>query len=145
MQLRTRKEKGGGSQNRIVYCTYIHIYQSSRFSSVFLLKLYNRFAFSQRKKSCFVLGLRQTKTNQDIFRETADWQNFLTVTGMHCKDTMRKIRKKYSQKRNCAATVTIPTFMFLWAFYIFPRSVCLFCCRKIGGPMVRIYRSLTDT
>jgi hypothetical protein len=31
------------------------------------------------------------------------------------------------------------TFMFLWAIYIFPRSVCLFCCRKIGVPSVRIY------
>ncbi len=30
------------------------------------------------------------------------------------------------------------TFMFLWAIYIFPGSVCLFCCRKI-------YRSLADT
>ncbi len=35
--------------------------------------------------------------------------------------------------------------MFLWAIYIFPRSVCLLCCRKIGGPIVKIYKSLTDT
>ncbi len=28
--------------------------------------------------------------------------------------------------------------LFLW-------PVCLFCCRKIGGPKVGIYRSLTDT
>jgi hypothetical protein len=54
----------------------------------------------------------------------------------HCKDTIPKIRNKYSQKRNCAATVPIPTFRFLWAIYIFPWSVCLFCCRKIGGPNV---------
>ncbi len=39
----------------------------------------------------------------------------------------------------------IPTFMILWAIYIFLWSVCLFCCRKIGGPNVGIYRSLTDT
>ncbi len=45
----------------------------------------------------------------------------------------------------CAATVPIPIFMFLWAICIFPRSVCLFCCRKISGPIVGIYRSLTDT
>jgi hypothetical protein len=25
------------------------------------------------------------------------------------------------------------------------RSVCLFCCKKIGGPIVGIYKSLTDT
>ena len=28
--------------------------------------------------------------------------------------------------------------------HIFPRSVCLFCCRKIGGPIVEIYKSLTQ-
>ncbi len=35
--------------------------------------------------------------------------------------------------------------MFLWAIDIFPRSVCLFCCRKIGGPIMWIYGSLRDT
>ncbi len=61
---------------------------------------------------------------------------------MNCKDTIPKIRNKYFQKRNCAASVPILTFMFRWSIYIFPRSVCLFCCRKIGGPIVGIYRSL---
>jgi hypothetical protein len=27
-------------------------------------------------------------------------------------------------------------FLAVWAIYIFPRLVCLFCHRKIGGPMV---------
>ncbi len=35
--------------------------------------------------------------------------------------------------------------MFLWAIYIFLQSVCLSCCRKIGEPIVRIFRSLKDT
>ncbi len=61
------------------------------------------------------------------------------------KYTIPKIRNKYFQKRNCAATVPIATFMLLWATHIFPRSVCLFCCRKIGGPNMGTYRSLKDT
>ncbi len=41
---------------------------------------------------------------------------------------------------NGATTVPIPTFMFLCAIYTythweFPQSVCIFCCRKIGGPI----------
>ncbi len=63
----------------------------------------------------------------------------------HCKDTIPNIQNKYSQERNCAATVPISTFMFLWAIIIFLWSACLFCCRKIGGPNVGIDRSLTDT
>ncbi len=39
---------------------------------------------------------------------------------LHCKDTVPKIGNIYSQKRNCATTVPIPTFMFLWEIYIFP-------------------------
>jgi len=58
---------------------------------------------------------------------------------MHCKDTKPKIWNKCSQERNCAATVQIPTFMFLWAIYIFPRSALLFSCRRIGRPIRGIY------
>ena len=61
------------------------------------------------------------------------------------KGTIPKIRNEYSQKRNCTASVPISTFMFLWAIYIFLRSVCLFCWREICGPILEIYKSLTDT
>ncbi len=48
----------------------------------------------------------------------------------HCKDKIPKFRNKYSQKRNIGVSVPISTFRRLWAFYIFPRSVCLFCWMK---------------
>jgi hypothetical protein len=43
---------------------------------------------------------------------------------------MPKIWNKYFQKRNIGASVPISTFICLWANYIFPRWVCLFCWRK---------------
>ncbi len=54
------------------------------------------------------------------------------VWGMvpHCKNKMLKIWNKYSQKRNIGVSVQISTFMCLWANYILPRWVCLFCGRK---------------
>jgi hypothetical protein len=76
-----------------------------------------------------------------LYFNTSDFMALLlySLTHLHIKDTKTKIRNIHSQKRNCAATVPILTFMFLCAMYIFPRLVCIFCCRKIGGPIVEIY------
>ncbi len=54
----------------------------------------------------------------------------LIYTRPHCKDKMPKIWNKYSQKRTIAVWVPISTFMCLWANYIFPQWVFLFCWRK---------------
>ncbi len=42
-----------------------------------------------------------------------DWNLGMLFNTPHCKDTIPKIRDKYSQARNCADTVPIPTFTFL--------------------------------
>ncbi len=55
-----------------------------------------------------------------------------------------KIRFMYSQKWNYAATFPIPKFMYVWAIYIFPGSVCLFGFSKMLRPILGIYESLTD-
>ncbi len=58
----------------------------------------------------------------------------------------------YSQKWNCYFQhriimffLLVPTLIYLWEIYIFPGSVCQFCCREICGLILRIYKSLTDT
>jgi hypothetical protein len=37
----------------------------------------------------------------------------LFLPNVHCNETIPKIQNKYSQKRNCAATVPISTFIGL--------------------------------
>jgi hypothetical protein len=54
--------------------------------------------------------------------------------------TLYRKLEKNSQKGNCAASVLFSTFIYLWAIYLFPRSVCLFGCRKIGGSIIVVYK-----
>ncbi len=71
------------------------------------------------------------------------YQKILLKIPVKHTDTIPKIWNKCSQKRYCAASAQFPlpgTILWLWVIndYLFPRWVCLFCCRKICGPMLGI-------
>ncbi len=53
--------------------------------------------------------------------------------------------KKNRNKKMRGHTVPISTFMCLSAIYILPRSICLFCRRKICGPILGIYINRSQT
>ncbi len=67
---------------------------------------------------------------------------------MYCKHygqhTATKIPFMYSFSGDCAASVPISICMCPWASYIFPGSIRIFPCSRIGRPILEIYKYLTD-
>jgi hypothetical protein len=51
----------------------------------------------------------------------------------------------YFQNRIIMFYLPVPTLIYLWEIYILPGSICLFCSREECGPILGIYKSLTDT
>ncbi len=49
----------------------------------------------------------------------------------------------YFQNRFIMFCLPISSFMYLWAIYMFPESICLFSCSQTGRPIRGSYKSLT--
>ncbi len=114
-----------GWQNRFQIQQYLYILYVTRF------RAYRQNCLTTRRQKPRIGGsLRQINNcGKILFHVTFFTKRFCiafyesyssTLKKLHCKDTIPKILNKYSQERNCAATVPIPSFMFLRAIYIFP-------------------------
>ncbi len=87
-------------------------------------------------------------TPQSLSGWATVWQVNICRVGFYISYTLvSSLQYEYSYKWNCAALFPIPTFMFRWAIYIFPRLVCLFCYMQENRWTDRgnIHKSQTDT
>ncbi len=72
-------------------------------------------------------------------------QKYREVSGLYTAKTQyRNSKQIIPEKELHGLSPNFKTFRCLWAIYIFPQSVCLFCYWKICGPILGIYKSLTD-
>ncbi len=51
----------------------------------------------------------------------------------------------YLQNRTIMFCLPDHTLIYLWEIFIFSGLVCLFCCKEICGPILGIYKLITDT
>ncbi len=74
---------------------------------------------------------------------TVDFVRCITLQ-RHCTENSKQIFLEM-KLRGLVPNSSIHVFVSEIYVYIFPRTVRLFCYRKIGGPTVEIYESITDT
>jgi hypothetical protein len=73
---------------------------------------YNSYIFSNLSKEHFTFRLKSIVKTHKICSSTYNvYDTNIKNNDKHCKELLPKIRNKYSQKRNCAATIS--TFMCL--------------------------------
>ncbi len=92
--------------------------------SISLISLCMEAAQLERSWLFFSVNIRLALSPFFLNCWSAHWKN-----PPHCKEDLIYVFKKI----NRTASFLIPTFMYLWAIYIFPRSLCLFCRRQWGS------------
>ncbi len=73
------------------------------------------------------------------------WESNINVWFPLCIPRNETVQPPYFLNRTIMFCLLIPILVYQREIYIFPGSVCLFCCREICGSILWIYKSLTDT